>query len=220
MILHALKSIRSLSLAVGLCISLMGLASTAQAANIEILTRSDGSSTYILYNGKTVQSDVAELKAAIQKAKNVSDTSPNSIPFGNIIFLNGPGGEAPAAAQLAEVIKEAGVDTIVGYGCYSACSLMWLAGDTRYIYEDGIVGFHFAYTSNSRAMQMAKELNGWLGIQDQVAKSTHYYTAMMFKYGIAKPYEFLEGLAIYGSTSTFFEITLENIDIVGGEEWK
>ena len=213
----ALRLTQTLSLVVGLFICLMVLASTSQAAKITVETTKDGMSTYILYVGKTEVYDLRNLRAKIEEANKQSLTS--EIEFTGAIALAGPGGDANSAAKLADYIKEEDLRTVAVGPCHSACSLMWLAGRDRTILEDAVVGFHYAYTQDSRGLERQKDLFGWVGVQDYVSASSHYFTMMLFKFGIDKPYEFLEGLVRYGSAATFFEITKDNIDIVGGEVW-
>ena len=208
---------QTLSLVAGLFICLMVLASTSHAAKITIETTQDGMKTYILYVGKTEVYDLRKLQKMVHEARD--EDHPDYIEFTGAIALAGPGGSAQEAAKLAEYIKEEDLKTVAVGQCHSACSLMWLAGRDRTILEEAVVGFHYAYTQDSRGLERQKDLFGWVGVQDYVSASSHYFTMMLFKFGIDKPYEFLEGLVRYGSAATFFEITKDNIDIVGGEVW-
>lgn len=203
--------------AAGLFIYPMGLGLTAQAAEITLEVTTDDSATYIVYNGQTEVGDLKKLTEIYEIAKH---GDPDGREFTNFIIVNGPGGNAAEGADLAEFINENELETLVVRDCMSACSLMWMAGKERWITEEGTVGFHFAYSSDSRFFTNLKETNGWVGIQDHVAKSSHYYTSQIFKYGVEQPYEFLLRLSYYGSAGTFFEITQDNLEYVGGRKWE
>lgn len=205
---------------VGLFIFQMALALTAQAAEILVETTTDNDATYIVYNGQTEVGDLAKLKEAIVKANNTRGPVDTMLPFTGFILVNGPGGNAAEGAELAEYINSEGLETLAVRECHSACALMWMAGKERWITEDAVVGFHFAYSSDARFFNNLKETSGWVGVQDHVSKSSHWYTAMIFKYGVAQPYEFLRRLAYFGSAGSFFEITHETLEYVGGKKWE
>jgi ATP-dependent protease ClpP protease subunit len=83
------------------------------------------------------------------------------------VYLDSPGGYVMEGMVMARAIKKYGWNTYVGKdtACASMCAVIWLAGKTRFINEDGRVGFHSA--SNAK-------LNP--------GKRNDYGNAMMFKF--------------------------------------
>ena len=170
--------------------------------------------TYILYNGKTVESDLEKLTEVLEEARMDER-------FNETILVNGPGGNADTAVLLANLIEDEGLDTIVGGGCFSACSLMWVAGNERYLFgDDPVVGFHFAYIQDVDAIEKLKEAEGWLGLQSYTAKTTHYYTSEVLRHGVNDPSLFVYNMAKFGSHKSFYEITKDNLDVIGGLVWE
>jgi hypothetical protein len=83
------------------------------------------------------------------------------------VYLDSPGGYVMEGMVMARAIKKYGWNTYVGKDtrCVSMCAVIWLAGKTRFINEDGRVGFHSA--SNAK-------LNP--------GKRSEYGNAMMFSF--------------------------------------
>ena len=83
------------------------------------------------------------------------------------VYLDSPGGYVTEGMVMARAIKKYNWNTYVGKDtkCASMCAVIWLAGKTRFINEDGRVGFHSAANA---------KLNP--GRRDE------YGNAMMFKF--------------------------------------
>lgn len=190
---------------------------SANAADISLEVRKNGEATYIYYSGKTTASDKYKIQRILEEAEE------HVLPFGNAIVMNGPGGDAEAALELAHLIEENEWSTLANGPCASACSLMWMAGgiDNRYLLgPEANVQFHFAYTRDASALDRMKELTGWLGVQDYVASTSHYYTANLLRYEVVDPARFVWAISYYGSTETFYEVTEENLnEYTGGKIW-
>ena len=162
----------------------------------------------------TVEEDVDTLAAALVEARMDER-------FNETILVNGPGGNAYTAMLLANFIEDEGLDTIVAGGCFSACALMWTAGNERYLYgDDPVVGFHFAYIQDIEVAKKLQEAEGWFGFQDHTAQSSHYFTSEILRHGVANPAEFVYNMAKYGTHKSFYEITKENLDVIGGTIWE
>lgn len=58
------------------------------------------------------------------------------------IVLESPGGLVPAGVYMAEMIRSAGLKTIVRHDCASACTILFYAGRVREL--SGRLGFHRA----------------------------------------------------------------------------
>ncbi|HHY51491.1 MAG TPA: hypothetical protein GYA10_17290 [Alphaproteobacteria bacterium] len=63
-------------------------------------------------------------------------------PDAKVLVLNSPGGYVDNALQVARVVHEQGMTTVVakGMGCYSACAYIFFAGPKRYV--EGELGVH------------------------------------------------------------------------------
>jgi membrane-bound ClpP family serine protease len=74
---------------------------------------------------------------------------------GRIVFtvrLDSPGGSVVEAIGIGNVIRIFGFNTFVADGarCASACGLIWLAGERRYLGSRTAVGFHMVFDPKTR----------------------------------------------------------------------
>lgn len=65
------------------------------------------------------------------------------------VVLNSGGGSLTPALNIGRFIRENRLQTYVpdASGCFSACSLIWLAGTERHIGQGARIGFHAAYVA-------------------------------------------------------------------------
>jgi hypothetical protein len=61
------------------------------------------------------------------------------------VYLTSRGGVLGPGLAIGKKIREYGFETVVRNYCLSVCGLMWLAGTTRWVFEDAIIGFHAAF---------------------------------------------------------------------------
>ena len=61
-----------------------------------------------------------------------------------IVRLESPGGHVQPAMQIAEMIRQRGLDTFVGRFCASACTIAFLGGRQRWLGPEARLGFHRA----------------------------------------------------------------------------
>lgn len=59
-----------------------------------------------------------------------------------VVSLNSLGGAVHAARGLARLVRENGLDTVASGPCYSACTLIFIAGNRRKLGPNGMLGFH------------------------------------------------------------------------------
>ena len=64
-----------------------------------------------------------------------------------VIFLNSPGGNVLAAMEIGRIIrlKHYTTSVIAKDLCASACALIWLAGENRFLEDGAALGFHAAF---------------------------------------------------------------------------
>ena len=119
---------------------LFAAATPASAANFAMTSgcgedHSDKSCTTIYLNGEIEVEDGGKWKLFLEKMR-----TPHAV-----VALNSPGGIVGAALLIANDILNREYDTYYGEGiCYSACTLIWLAGKTRYMSSGATLGFHRA----------------------------------------------------------------------------
>jgi hypothetical protein len=65
------------------------------------------------------------------------------------VVLRSNGGRLVPAIKIGETIRAKGYATYVDEHCASACALIWLAGQQRYMSPTAQIGFHAAYNENS-----------------------------------------------------------------------
>lgn len=97
-------------------------------------------------------------------------TAPNAL-----IVLTSPGGSVDAAIAIGLEIRARGLRTLVpaGANCASACSLIWLAGTTRMLGTDALIGLH--------------AICAWYGV-GRACNETHVYDPVLTHYLLALGY--------------------------------
>lgn len=63
-------------------------------------------------------------------------------PTIKVIHLNSYGGRVVEARLLREFIEETGLVTSTNRGCYSACTIAFMGGSSRFVYGERKLGFH------------------------------------------------------------------------------
>ena len=67
----------------------------------------------------------------------------------NTIELNSSGGRVSEGRELSKIINQLKLNTQTTTGCISACTIAYLAGNSRYLVESGYLGFHeYIYSFN------------------------------------------------------------------------
>ncbi|WP_011582564.1 MULTISPECIES: hypothetical protein [Chelativorans] len=76
------------------------------------------------------------------------------------VSLNSPGGALDDAIDMARMLRERGISTLVENGaiCASSCPLMLAGGTTRQVEEQAAVGLHQFYTALDPAIRPAQAL--------------------------------------------------------------
>jgi hypothetical protein len=92
----------------------------------------NGSGRGILLSGEIVPGDETVFHA-------LAETLPKAV-----VITTGPGGTVVTALRIGSEIRARGWSTLVSEGarCASACSLIWLAGQTRMLGAGAQIGFH------------------------------------------------------------------------------
>jgi hypothetical protein len=103
-----------------------------QAAQFSTMELPDGGGPGILLSGEIALGD----ETAFHK---LAETLPKAI-----VLTTGPGGHVYPALNIGSEIRARGWSTLVpaGASCASACSMIWLAGQTRMLGAGGQIGFH------------------------------------------------------------------------------
>jgi len=71
------------------------------------------------------------------------------------LSLDSKGGNIFAARAMALVLRQKGMDTVVNNSCFSACTIVFLAGRNRAIGPDGKLGFHgYAFDGPNRVQTL------------------------------------------------------------------
>ena len=83
------------------------------------------------------------------------------------IALSSEGGIIFAARAIANKIIELNLNTKTNADCFSACTLIFLAGKTRQLADDGRLGFHLYATKSMLTASI-------LDIEEQVEKDKQY----------------------------------------------
>lgn len=105
------------------------------AAEIESEEAKDSEVTLISIVGTLQTSDVDKFRRVAVRADKA------------LVALKSPGGSTTAAIEIGRLIRLRGYNTLVfnATECNSACALIWLAGEKRYLSRSARVGFHATY---------------------------------------------------------------------------
>ena len=115
-------------------------AADASAAEIARLTPANSDIDVIAIVGPIAPGDgkrFSELAATSSKA---------------LVVLNSEGGQATAALEIGRAIRLKGFATTAPGLCASACALIWLSGNPRFIEKGSHIGFHAAYITRNGKM--------------------------------------------------------------------
>ena len=82
-----------------------------------------------------------------------------------VVFLSSPGGALIPALEIGKLIQIRGFATYVpeDFACVSACALIWVSGEQRYLSARGAVGFHASYRDNDGRLEEAGVANALVG---------------------------------------------------------
>jgi hypothetical protein len=113
------------------------------------LSATKGGLKVVMAKGEIVQGDARRLKTALAKA-SVDQHGTRQL------WLDSPGGLVAIALDMADIMDEVGVTTVVGKGalCASACaSVLFVSGKYRRVDSGGALAIHSCYDSrNGHAM--------------------------------------------------------------------
>ena len=116
-----------------LVVSLQGF--RARSAEFTVLFEPSSGHPMVLMSGPIQRGDADRFFDSIQKFPSAT------------VVLSGPGGSVKEALEIGSEIRYRGFATSVlpDEVCVSACGLIWLSGDRRYMSQQSVIGFHAAY---------------------------------------------------------------------------
>ncbi len=126
----------SRSIAVGFCAVLLK-STLATGAEINLVPATPGLSPIVTISGRLDEGDYDSFLKAL----------PPGPDRDSVIALNSAGGSVFSALLIGTVIRANKLRTYVpdGFKCYSACALIWIAGDKKYYGLGASIGFHAVY---------------------------------------------------------------------------
>jgi uncharacterized protein YecT (DUF1311 family) len=138
-----------------LTVFMLFIASPANAMDFKLFFQPDMQLNIVVAEGEIEEGDAQKFKAIYPKADRDEE--------GDIILvLNSMGGSVPAAFEMAKIIDDVGVYTLVPEGalCASACaSILYTAGNRRNLMEGGSLGFHTCYLSDGETVEKSSFCN-------------------------------------------------------------
>lgn len=142
-----------------------GASHSAEIETVSLLYSQSYPVPHIRLSGVILPGDADKLKAAIDAAPCLSQTCDEYFSTGSqaVVTLDSPGGHFLTGIDLAEIIREHAVATVVPSGarCFSACALAFLGGSgfwptggvgyyaDRAVEPGGELGFHSPYLPRS-----------------------------------------------------------------------
>lgn len=154
------KSIRGISFYSrfrSLIVSLMSVILLGTSANAEIFKVVE---SQLFYDTDT-DSDVSEIDWGHEKQLL---TILKQNPEIHTLVLKSSGGLISVANEMANIVIDAGLDTLVVENCESACVTIFIAGNNRKLELGGKIGFHSSWWSAEDMKQYyedEKEHEGW-----------------------------------------------------------
>lgn len=103
------------------------------------------------------------------------------------VDLNSRGGSTEAGLEIARVVSDFQVDTIVSAECSSACVAIFFAGKDRRLLAGGLLGFHrpeWAVDDLQKFYDKYKLEEGWsdaFGFSNWLQEETFYVAGKIFK---------------------------------------
>lgn len=82
-----------------------------------------------------------------------------------VVVLHSPGGSLVDSLEIGQTVRERGLATLVmdEAVCTSGCALIWLGGVARFLHQDGLVGFHAAFTTANGSPEVTGSGNALVG---------------------------------------------------------
>ena len=103
------------------------------------------------------------------------------------VDLNSRGGSTEAGLEIARVVSDFQVDTIVSAECSSSCIAIFFAGEDRRLLAGGLLGFHrpeWAVDDLQKFYEKYKLEEGWadaFGFSNWLQEETFYVAGKIFK---------------------------------------
>lgn len=121
----------------GLLASLAPTVALAQTAPAQVYVAGTGAAAKIVVAGRIAPETESAFRTALAANRGAG------------VVLSSPGGALVPALAIGRLIRENRLETHVPNGarCFSACSLIWLAGTERHIGTRAAIGFHAAYVA-------------------------------------------------------------------------
>jgi hypothetical protein len=157
----------------------LALVAIARPADAAVIERSDDRGddlTVITITGTLGADDIAAFRQVLAGVQR------------GAVLLDSPGGRMAAGLAIGNMVRLRGLATGVARGgeCMSACALIWLAGVSRFLHEDGRVGFHAAFRTESGALRESGSGNALVGAY---LTNLGYSLDLILEVTKASPYE-------------------------------
>jgi hypothetical protein len=111
--------------------------------------------------GITVITIEGDIQADDDDAFSKAITGRNKV----IVNLHSQGGQTFVAINIGKMIRARGFATIVAEGsvCLSACAMIWLGGEMRFLHSSALLGFHASYREDRGVKQESGAGNALVG---------------------------------------------------------
>jgi TPR repeat protein len=144
--------VKSKALLLGLTLTLLAQAPCPKAAEIEVSTELVEGGSVITIIGPLQESDIKKFRdvaVPLEKA---------------LVLLKSNGGPLQAAIEIGRSLRLKGFSTMVDENaCLSACALIWLSGERRFMGNNAKIGFHAAYKLGDNGPEILGSSNALIG---------------------------------------------------------
>jgi hypothetical protein len=117
------------------------------------------------YSADDSRKDLIVLKGVIQQEDQTKFTTAAAASRKAVVALDSEGGLVLPSIGMGKAIRLKNFATVVGENtlCASACALMWLAGNPRYIGLSAHIGFHAAFIERNGTLMESGQANALIG---------------------------------------------------------
>lgn len=181
--------------------------SLAYAMEIEFVHNADYSQNHIVLKGEIRSGDYKKLESMYLSPLRGPQDFGAAMLMTAPIHLDSKGGNVDEALKIADLINRLSRAVIVSGTCASACSLLYMAGATRYVADNGRVGLHRIYFNpvyyQNLPMVKARHL---------YEKNEQVFKEQMLKYGL--PQHLFEKMMRTPSDSVYW-LNHEDVENIG-----
>lgn len=135
---------------------------------------------HVEVEGEIIPGMEIDLKAAIERVRDITPMKTMGGTRTPIVVLNSPGGDVLTAIRMGEIVRATASQTNVmpGYDCSSACVLVFAAGVDRFLAEGSRLGLHRPTFTDFESFALLEQENATKTYSDLLTVVENYLSTM------------------------------------------